>query len=151
MQKKWTLKEKKVERYALSNQTTFERDKKEFSRLSRFFFEKWRRIWPVSFSIILHEMLLNYFWRYFFKGSLVEIFAENVAKGNSVQNDPNFPAKSLSIYTKIFPWHLIIDSIENYLREYETFVNYWMYIETIKVDVRTDHFIDLFMIKQKDN
>ena len=24
-------------------------------------------------------------------------------------------------------------------------------LETIKVDVRTDHFIDLFMIKQKDN
>ena len=37
----------------------------------------------------------------FFKGSLVEIFAEKVAKGNSVQNDPNFPAKSL-IYTKNF-------------------------------------------------
>ena len=74
-------------------------------------------------------MLLNYFWRYFFKGSLVEIFAEKVAKGNSVRIDPNFPAKSLSIYTKIFPWHLIIDSIENHLREYETFVNYWMHIK----------------------
>ena len=43
-------------------------------------------------------MLLNYFWRYFFKGSLVEIFAEKVAKGNSVQIDPNFPAKSLVKY-----------------------------------------------------
>ena len=46
------------------------------------------------------KLLLEVF---FFKGSLVEIFAEKVAKGNSVQNDPNFPAKSLSIYTKIFP------------------------------------------------
>lgn len=50
----------------------------------------------------------------FFKGSLVEIFAEKVAKGNSVQNDPNFPAKSLT-YTKNFSSHLVIDSIENYL------------------------------------
>ena len=31
------------------------------------------------------------------------MFVENVAKGNSVQNDPNFPAKSLGIYIrKIF-------------------------------------------------
>ena len=89
--------------------------KKNFLDCLDFFFEEWRRIWPVSFSIILHEMLLNYFWRYFFKGSLVEIFAKKVAKGNSVQNDPNFPAKSLSIYTKNFSRHLVIDSIENYL------------------------------------
>ena len=79
--------------------------KKNFLDCLDFFFEEWRRIWPVSFSIILHEMLLNYFWRYFFKGSLVEIFTEKVAKGNSVQNDPNFPAKSLSI------WKLFLDTL----------------------------------------
>ena len=76
--------------------------KKNFLDCLDFFFEEWRRIWPVSFSIILHEMLLNYFWRYFFKGSLVEIFTEKVAKGNSVQNDPNFPAKSLESIWKLF-------------------------------------------------
>ena len=32
-----------------------------------------------------------------------------------MQNDPNFPAKSLSIYAKNFSRHLVIDSIENYL------------------------------------
>ena len=31
------------------------------------------------------------------KGSLVEIFAEKAARGNSVQVGLNFPAKSLSI------------------------------------------------------
>ena len=33
---------------------------------------------------------------------LLKIFAENVARGNSVQIGPNFPAKSLSIYNKTF-------------------------------------------------
>ena len=32
--------------------------------------------------------------------NLVKIFAENVARGNFLQIGPNFPAKSLSIYTK---------------------------------------------------
>ena len=88
----------------MSNQTSFERDKKEFSRLPKFFF---RRVKENLACFLFHyfardtvKLLLEVF---FFKGSLVEIFAEKVAKGNSVQNDPNFPAKSLSIYTKIFP------------------------------------------------
>ena len=34
-----------------------------------------------------------------------KIFAENVVSGNSVQIGPNFPAKSLSIYTKNFSPH----------------------------------------------
>ena len=37
-----------------------------------------------------------------FKGRVVKIFAEKVARGNSVQIRPDFPAKSLSIYTKFF-------------------------------------------------
>ena len=36
--------------------------------------------------------------------NLVNIFAENVARGNFVQIGPNFPAKSLSICTKKV-WH----------------------------------------------
>ena len=43
---------------------------------------------------------------------IVKIFAEKVARGNSVQIRPDFPAKSLSIYTKFFSEHLFI---ENYL------------------------------------
>ena len=38
--------------------------------------------------------------------SLVKIFAEKVARGNSVQIGLNFPAKSLSIYTNFFPRRL---------------------------------------------
>ena len=33
---------------------------------------------------------------------LVKNFSKKVVRGNSVQTDPNFPAKSLSIYTKNF-------------------------------------------------
>ena len=56
----------------------------------------------VQFALILqfflHEICLIIFWR--------EIFAENVVSGNSVQIGPNFPAKSLSIYTKNFSHHI---------------------------------------------
>ena len=38
--------------------------------------------------------------------TLLEILAEKVARGNAVQIHPNFPAKSLSIYTKNFSGHL---------------------------------------------
>ena len=43
---------------------------------------------------------------------IVKIFAEKVARGNSVQIRPDFPAKSLSIYTKFFSE---LPFIENYL------------------------------------
>ena len=36
-----------------------------------------------------------------------KIFVENIVSGNSVQIGPNFPAKSLSIYTKSFSGHLL--------------------------------------------
>ena len=36
-----------------------------------------------------------------------KIFVENIVRGNSVQIGPNFPAKSLSIYTKSFSGYLL--------------------------------------------
>ena len=47
-------------------------------------------------------MLFKKFMAGNFKGRVVKIFAEKVARGNSVQIRPDFPAKSLSIYTKFF-------------------------------------------------
>ena len=47
-------------------------------------------------------MLFKKFMAGNFKGCVVKIFAEKVARGNSVQIRPDFPAKSLSIYTKFF-------------------------------------------------
>ena len=49
------------------------------------------------------------------RGSLVKIFAEKVARGNSVQIGLNFPAKSLSIYTNFFSRRLFNNLIENHL------------------------------------
>ena len=46
------------------------------------------------------------------KDALIKFFAEKVARGNSVQIRPDFPAKSLSIYTKFFSE---LPFIENYL------------------------------------
>ena len=53
----------------------------------------------ITLQFFLHEMLLNYCLAGIFKGSLVKFFAEKVARGNSVQTGPDFPAKSLGIYT----------------------------------------------------
>ena len=50
------------------------------------------------------------FWREKSQNSSVQFFAKNVARGNSVQNGLNFPAKSLSIYTKSFSGHYLIES-----------------------------------------
>ena len=44
------------------------------------------------------------------KTVLFNFLPKNVARGNSVQNGPNFPAKSLSIYTKSFSGHYLIES-----------------------------------------
>ena len=50
-----------------------------------------------TLQFFLHEMLLNYcLFVGIFKGSLVKCFAEKVARGNSVQIGPDFPAKSLN-------------------------------------------------------
>ena len=42
--------------------------------------------------------MVTYFLAENFKGSHFEFFVENLVRGNFVQIDPNFPAKSLSIY-----------------------------------------------------
>ena len=47
----------------------------------------------------------NYILAGNFEENFVKIFAENVVSGISVQIGPNFPAKSLSIYTKNFSPH----------------------------------------------
>ena len=36
----------------------------------------------------------------------IKIFIQKVVRENSVQIAPNFPAKSLSVYTKYFSWHI---------------------------------------------
>ena len=46
----------------------------------------------------VHEMLLKFILAGDLKGSFFKMFAQNFARGNSVQNGPDFPAKSLSIY-----------------------------------------------------
>ena len=53
----------------------------------------------ITLQFFLHRMLFNYILAGIFIGSLVKIFAEKIA---SVQTGTNFPAKSLSIYTKFF-------------------------------------------------
>ena len=50
-----------------------------------------------TFQFVL-EMLLKFILAGDLKGSFFKMFAQNVARGNSVQNGPDFPAKSLSIY-----------------------------------------------------
>ena len=64
-----------------------------------------------------------FIWRAKFVGSLFEFFVSEtrskstpliffskfVARGNAVQIFPNFPAKRLSIYRKIFSTHLSIN------------------------------------------
>ena len=56
-------------------------------------------------SSIFARDMSNYILVGNFEGNFVKIFAENVVSGNSVQIGPNFPAKSLSIYTKNFSPH----------------------------------------------
>ena len=46
----------------------------------------------------VHEMLLKFILAGDLKGSFFKMFAQNVTRRNSVQNGPDFPAKSLSIY-----------------------------------------------------
>ena len=64
----------------------------------------------VQFALILQFFfardMSNYILAGNFEENFVKIFAENVVSGNSVQIGPNFPAKSLSIYTKNFPYHI---------------------------------------------
>ena len=63
----------------------------------------------------LHEMLFKSFLAGNLKVNFVQIFGEKVARGNSVQIRPNFPAKSLSIYLENSSEYLFINLTENYL------------------------------------
>ena len=56
------------------------------------------------------------------KDALIKFFAEKVARGNSVQIRPDFPAKSLSIYTKCF--------LSNFLLKITYLINLSKRIET---------------------
>ena len=57
-------------------------------------------------------MLFDYFLAGNSKGRFVKIFAEIVARGNSVQIGPNFPAKSLIYIRKKFLDPFLIGLIE---------------------------------------
>ena len=61
-------------------------------------------------QLFLHEEMFLYFWREICEQILFNFFVEKVARGNSVQIAPNFPAKSLGICTSGFfqsPFKLI--------------------------------------------
>ena len=61
-------------------------------------------------QLFLHEEMFLYFWREICEQILFNFFVEKVARGNSVQINPNFPTKSLSICTSGFfqtPFKLI--------------------------------------------
>ena len=62
-----------------------------------FFFLE-RTNWSLLFNLSVHEMLLKFILAGDLKGSFLNMFAQNVARGNSVQNGPDFPAKSPRIY-----------------------------------------------------
>ena len=70
-------------------------------------------------------MLFKKFMAGNFKGRVVKIFAKKVARGNSVQIRPDFPAKSLSIYTKFF--------LSNFLLKITYLINLSKRIETNKM------------------
>ena len=68
-------------------------------------------------SILFARDMSNYILAGNFEENFVKIFAENVVSGNSVQIGPNFPAKSLSIYTKNFSPHFLTNVIKENLRQ----------------------------------
>ena len=68
-------------------------------------------------SIFFARDISNYILAGNFEENFVKIFAENVVSGNSVQIGPNFPAKSLSIYTKNFLITFLTNVIKENLRQ----------------------------------
>ena len=67
------------------------------------------------------------------KGCVDKIFAEKVARGNSVQIRPDFPAKSLSIYTKSFLSNFLLKityliNLSKRIETNETRDVYWVFI-----------------------
>ena len=74
------------------------------------------------------------------KGCVDKIFAEKVARGNSVQIRPDFPAKSLSIYTKFF--------LSNFLLKITYLINLSKRIETNKMWNETRDIYWVFIARQ---
>ena len=73
-----------------------------------------------------------------FKGRVVKIFAEKVARGNSVQIRPDFPAKSLkslSIYTKFFLSNFLLKlTCQRELKQIKCEMKLEMFIECLLQD-----------------
>ena len=107
---------------------SFKETKSNFSNWLIFF--SWERINWRLLQFFLHEMLFNFILAGNLWGSLTKIFAQNVARGNSVQIGPDFPAKSLSLIFKDLIGNYLINElviIENskpikYFVKYGTFV-----------------------------
>ena len=81
----------------------------------------------------VHEML-KFILAGDLKGSFFKMFAQNFARGNSVQNGPDFPAKSLDAIFYMFNLKLVREN-----SKHETFVVFW---KTIKYNTKL---IDLFV------
>lgn len=62
-------------------------------------------------------MLLKFILAGDLKGSFFKMFAQNFARGNSVQNGPDFPAKSLDAIFYMFNLKLVREN-----SKHETFV-----------------------------
>ena len=73
------------------------------------------------------------------KDALIKFFAEKVARGNSVQIRPDFPAKSLSIYTKCF--------LSNFLLKITYLINLSKRIETNKMRNETQDVYWVFIAR----
>ena len=67
------------------------------------------------FEYFARDNICLFFGGRFVNESSLIFFAEKVARGNSVQIAPNFPAKSLSIYTTAFSTHPFDKLIETRL------------------------------------
>ena len=73
----------------------FPSKKRNISDCFNAFFEEQNKNWRLLFNYFC----TRYCWLLvgIFKESLCKFFAKNVARGNSVQIGPDFPAKSLSL------------------------------------------------------
>ena len=96
--------------YIVESDLLLKKTKKNFLDCLDFFSEEWRRIWPVSFSINLHEMLLKLLLAVFFKEALLKFLPKMLPRETLCKMIQIFPPKVLVYIRKI-----VIDSIENYL------------------------------------
>lgn len=83
-------------------------------RISFFFLRENKLEFTFQF---VHEMLLKFILAGDLKGSFFKMFAQNFARGNSVQNGPDFPAKSLDAIFYMFNLKLVREN-----SKHDTFV-----------------------------